>query len=1059
MSSLRPSRTSQRDRTVAELERPGQLLNGLDDPDGDSRVRDELPEEAADQGEIIELKEDELEPEAAPRRTAPEPGEPSREEVEEHRVDHFPYRVWCEHCVKGRGSGEQHRRGPAGSIPVVSADYLVVTKHGVFRRDEDVGETAVIMKILVVKDAYSKFIGAHVVPMKGVGPDRYAAEKLRRDILWLGYSRVIIKTDNEPAIVALLGETLKSLKVEVVDASHDHHPPYDSKSVGTVENAVRQVQGMLRTIKDCLEARIGERIPGDHPLMWWMTQHAAWVLTTRSRHPDGKTPYEFLRGKPFSKRMVGFGEVCLAKLNKAAVGGTEVPKLAARWTRAVFLGYERDTHEYVFHAQGRILRSRALQRVPTATRWSPQALQEVSATPHSAYQRPDPDTIFMKDPSIAVETERQSAKQMRDLNLRRQDFVEHGLTNVGCPRCAWVLRYGWELTSTLSHSSECRERLKAAIRASGDAGRMRVEALEQRHARARPAPAGEAPGPEASAAPAEGERTDAAAGAAVGESAMEQGHQEDAVVPEFERFSNHEEFDPWGSRKPPGPGAGDIPTDPASHGADEDMGQSLGAITTARSHEWRSASGLGVSALMKRTSLGGHRDDYSRGATANAKRFKDSVATGGPQLETQQAEASSDTRRDMDFLMKLAYDLGADPVAVSEMYSPPRGSEAAGRLKHLSIAPGFSLDLTTLDERGVPWDFSLAERRQAARAKLNKEKPMFLVGSPPRTRFCSWHALNDKKRDPRVVEQEHVAAMVHIEFMCELYRAQIDAGRYFLHGHPATAASWREEPIEDILAHEDVECVVGNRCQYGQEDGEGNPVKTPTKFLSNSSEVLKALSKKCHGREGRCKRPGGGTHVKAQGSVTAGTAIYSFGLCKAILVGFRNQLRVDGRLVLGIVGVQRPEETMSDVDLMRIYRAQGNEVELDSAEQDEVFTDAITGQRLNAELVRAARREELEYFAAKNVYKKVPRRKAMELQGKPPITVKWLDTNKGDDDEPNYRSSSSLVKSVSRGDRASSLRRPRWRRSGASPRWPPPTSLQGPSTCAIGARRDARKCP
>ena len=265
---------------------------------------------------------------------------------------------------------------------------------------------------------------------------------------------------------------------------------------------------------------------------------------------------------------------------------------------------------------------------------------------------------------------------------------------------------------------------------------------------------------------------------------------------------------------------------------------------------------------------------------------------------------------------------------------------------------------------------------------------MFLVGSLPRTRFCSWHALNGKKRDPRVVEQEHVAAKVHIEFMCELYRVQIDAGRYFLHEHPATAASWREEPIEDVLAHEDVECVVGDRCQYGQEDGEGNPVKTPTKFPTNSSEVLKALSKKCHGREGRCKRPGGGTHVKAQGSVTAGTAIYSFGMCKAILVGFRNQLRVDGRLVLGIVGVQRPEETMSDVDLMHIYRAQGNEVELDSAEQDEVFTDAIAGQRLNAELVRAARREELEYFAAKNVYKKVPRRKAMELQGKPPITVK-----------------------------------------------------------------------
>ena len=68
------------------------------------------------------------------------------------------------------------------------------------------------------------------------------------------------------------------------------------------------------------------------------------------------------------------------------------------------------------------------------------------------------------------------------------------------------------------------------------------------------------------------------------------------------------------------------------------------------------------------------------------------------------------------------------------------------------------------------------------------------------------------------------------------------------------------------------------------------------------------------------------------------------------------------------------------------------------------FFDAITGQRLRADLVRAARREELEYFAMKRVWAKVPRREALRRQGKPPITVKWLDINKGDDEHPNYRS-------------------------------------------------------
>ena len=53
--------------------------------------------------------------------------------------------------------------------------------------DEAVDKAEIVLKILVVKESHSKFIGAHVVPVKGVGEDRYAAEKMRRDILWLGY--------------------------------------------------------------------------------------------------------------------------------------------------------------------------------------------------------------------------------------------------------------------------------------------------------------------------------------------------------------------------------------------------------------------------------------------------------------------------------------------------------------------------------------------------------------------------------------------------------------------------------------------------------------------------------------------------------------------------------------------------------------------------------------------------------------------------------------------------------------------------------------------------------
>ena len=63
----------------------------------------------------------------------------------------------------------------------------------------------------------------------------------------------------------------------------------------------------------------------------------------------------------------------------------------------------------------------------------------------------------------------------------------------------------------------------------------------------------------------------------------------------------------------------------------------------------------------------------------------------------------------------------------------------------------------------------------------------------------------------------------------------------------------------------------------------------------------------------------------------------------------------------------------------------------------------MTGQPLPGELVRAGRQLELEYFERKRVWEKLPRSVAFSKTGKSPITVRWIDTNKGDDESPNIR--------------------------------------------------------
>ena len=52
---------------------------------------------------------------------------PTQKEVEEHLVNHLPFRAWCQHCVKGKAKGMPHRvRKDKGEeqVPLVSVDYM-----------------------------------------------------------------------------------------------------------------------------------------------------------------------------------------------------------------------------------------------------------------------------------------------------------------------------------------------------------------------------------------------------------------------------------------------------------------------------------------------------------------------------------------------------------------------------------------------------------------------------------------------------------------------------------------------------------------------------------------------------------------------------------------------------------------------------------------------------------------------------------------------------------------------------------------------------------------------
>ncbi len=102
----------------------------------------------------------------------------------------------------------------------------------------------------------------------------------------------------------------------------------------------------------------------------------------------------------------------------------------------------------------------------------------------------------------------------------------------------------------------------------------------------------------------------------------------------------------------------------------------------------------------------------------------------------------------------------------------------------------------------------------------------------------------------------------------------------------------------------------------------------------------------------------------------------------------------DGLLKDGCYGVQAPDD---DAEIER---------NLHGPEQGYSgrYRDDLTGLVLKDALVEEARAKEMAFFHSKKVWKKITRQQARARGCKSPISVRWVDVNKGDDMCPNYRS-------------------------------------------------------
>ena len=217
----------------------GQQGDGSGNDRADGFGRDDNKNDA-----VIEAAEEEVQQRVRGLRA---PAMPTQAEVEHHRMcGHLPYRPWCPECVEGFGREWPHRATEAErTIPLVSCDYLYITRQGIFTKDE-IGEEErqSALRALVMWCHATKTPFADAVPRKDADEDGYVVEQMRQNVIWLGHSKVTLRSDNEPALVQVINRATAALKAAGVESVlEEGSVPYDPQTNGVHEHYIHEYYG------------------------------------------------------------------------------------------------------------------------------------------------------------------------------------------------------------------------------------------------------------------------------------------------------------------------------------------------------------------------------------------------------------------------------------------------------------------------------------------------------------------------------------------------------------------------------------------------------------------------------------------------------------------------------------------------------------------------------------------------------------------------------------------------------------------------------------------------
>ena len=271
---------------------------------------------------------------------------PTEAERAKHELTHLPTQTWCQHCMKGKGKEDPHRRVESGR-EVLQIDYSYLKSDGSYVD----GNQEAAEVVLAAADRGTGMFWAMGIPTKNFEKE-YVVKSICGFISQLGHMQLSIRTDGEPTILQVANEirdemNKKRSKGEEVKVRTEQAPRYSPQSMGAVGAAQSILKGDAMTLKSSLEEKVGLQISPAMNVWPWLIRHSAWSRARFGVKANLRTAYEDAFGSQ----------------------------------KGIFLGKMNETDEFLIGTPRGVHSARSIRRLEMRLTWSSDLVKDLRGVP------------------------------------------------------------------------------------------------------------------------------------------------------------------------------------------------------------------------------------------------------------------------------------------------------------------------------------------------------------------------------------------------------------------------------------------------------------------------------------------------------------------------------------------------------------------------------------------------------------------------------------------------------------------------------------------------------